>query len=325
MDDFRTRNVSVRRLATVAAAAIVGTALALTAPAHSTAPTGRSLLRDSTNPPPANRNLGCADVATLDGTSDPGKNFLCGTSARDTIRAGPNDVVRAGGGADLIYTQNGGPNDVDGGPGTDRAWVDRWDTYKGIQSRTLGAFVPKARVDKTPAGFDYSLPNVVCGLDNQDHQMIRVDLPTGQRIMMAAFNANPGVVDWQYVAWSEVIMKYDRTARIWQTYNQTDWLWDRTYDLGEFKRHTPNEWHSFVAGQDDQEVDLEPFLIDEPGDYVVHFRLNWYPESAAAGASGTLKGLPGQTVERRAADYQGKFVSEQKSPTTGRPFYCRFP
>ena len=148
-------------------------------------------------------------VPTLDGRSNPGKDFLCGTSAKDTIHAGPNDVVRAGGGSDLIYTQNGGPNDVDGGTGTNKASVDRWDTYKGIQSRTLGAFVPKARVDRTPAGFDYSLPNVVCGLDSQDHQMIRLDLPTGKRIMMAAYDANRGVVDWQYVAWTTLIYKWE--------------------------------------------------------------------------------------------------------------------
>jgi hypothetical protein len=323
MDD-RGRNVSARRFTTVATVAIVGV-LVLGGSAHSTAPFDRSLVRDSPTPPAANRNLGCPDVTMSDGTRDPGKNFLCGTSGDDTIHAGQNDVVRAAGGADKIYAQNGAPNDIDGGLGTDTAWVDRWDTYKGIQRRQIAALGPKAHADKTPAGFEYALPNVVCGLDTQDRQMIRVDLPTGRRIMMAAFNANTGVVDWQYVAWSEVILQYDRPTKTWRRYNQTDWLWDRTYDLGEFSRHTPNEWHSFVPGQDDQDVDPEPFLITEPGDYAVHFRFYWYRESAATGSSGVLNGLPGQSIDRAASDYQGKFAAEQKSQRTGRPFYCRFP
>jgi hypothetical protein len=326
LQDRRTRKLSVYGVVIVATAVVVGVVFALGAAARSTRPGMRALVHVSTKPPPASRTLGCGDTATLDGTRDSGKEFLCGTPGNDTIKAGALDVVRASGGNDKIMASQGGPNDIDGGLGYDIAWGDRFDTFKLVQKRYLATARPEARLDKTPRGFDYNLPNVICGVNLQNQQpMIRVDLPTGQRIQMAAYNANPGVVDWQYVAWSEVVLKFDRPAAMWRPYFQSDWLWDRTYDLGELKRHIPNEWHSFVAGQDDQQVDPEPLMITEPGDYAVHFRYYWYPESAATSATTQLLPLPGESVEYRAIDYQGKFVGTQKLSTTGRPFYCRFP
>lgn len=324
MKERRLNGVAIRRAAPVVTLAVAGAVL-LASPAGTTSPASHFWVAGaSTNAPAVNRTLGCPETPLLNGVGNPGKDFLCGTSGNDRIVAGMNDIVRGLGGNDSIQAQNGSPNDIDGGSGTNTAWIDRWDTYKWIQRRSVAAS-PRTRTDRLPSGFEFSLPSVTCGFDLQKRWMIRLELPTGRRIMMAAYDANQGVVDWQYVAWSELIKKFDRASGAWVSYYQSEWLWDRTYDLPDVRGHIPNEWHSFDPTIDDQEVDPEPFLVTEPGDYDVHILMRWYTESAATSSTGALNGIPGRIgVDQLAKDYQGTFRATQDSTTTGVPFYCRF-
>jgi hypothetical protein len=60
--------------------------------------------------------------------------ILCGTSRGEIFYAGPADRVLAGGGNDRIEAANGAPNDISGGPGKDRAVVDRrYDRVQGVE------------------------------------------------------------------------------------------------------------------------------------------------------------------------------------------------
>ena len=93
------------------------------------------VMHGSSVAPPVSRTLGCPDTHVLNGYANPGKDFLCGTNLNDRIVAGPNDIVRGLGGNDVIKASQGAPNDIDGGTGTNTAYVDRWDTFKSIQQQ----------------------------------------------------------------------------------------------------------------------------------------------------------------------------------------------
>jgi hypothetical protein len=308
--------------ATVAAAVI---ALLLGAVAHSTPPSRHQAIQESTRPPQLYPGLGCGDTPTLDGRSNtPHEDILCGSSGNDIIHAGKYDVVLAFGGDDKIYSANGGPNLVDGGSGYDRAWTDSWDTLRGIQQRfTSAARRAAARADTT---FNYNLPTVSCSANDQGGYQIELLDFIPPKPQLSAYNANPGVVDWQYVAWSTLIYKWDPTNKNWFTWNpwyQTEWLWDRTFDNEDYpSRHPANVWHSFVQGQDDQEADEQPIPISEPGDYLVRFRYYWFPAAALAP---NLAPEPLQSLWLRSREVTGDYVSPAKSPVTGKPFYCKFP
>jgi hypothetical protein len=73
----------------------------------------------------------------------PGNDVLRGTPGEDLIDGrGGNDVIRGGGGRDVLFggvgndrlfARDGKPDRVDGGPGRDRAWVDRRDAVSGVE------------------------------------------------------------------------------------------------------------------------------------------------------------------------------------------------
>jgi hemolysin type calcium-binding protein len=52
-------------------------------------------------------------------------DVICGLGGPDHIWAGPNDIVVAGAGADTVYARNRRANLIVGGPGLDRARLDR--------------------------------------------------------------------------------------------------------------------------------------------------------------------------------------------------------
>lgn len=73
----------------------------------------------------------------------PGNDVLRGTAGEDLIDGrGGNDVLRGGGGRDVLFggagndrlfARDGRADRVNGGPGRDRAWVDRRDAVTGVE------------------------------------------------------------------------------------------------------------------------------------------------------------------------------------------------
>jgi WD40 repeat protein len=73
----------------------------------------------------------------------PGNDVLRGTAGEDLIDGrGGNDVLRGGGGRDVLFggagndrffTRDGKADRLSGGPGRDRAWVDRRDVVGGVE------------------------------------------------------------------------------------------------------------------------------------------------------------------------------------------------
>lgn len=325
---------SVRRppLRVVLAAGLLsalGVSLTSGAAAPPTAPAAPGLLRHAgkqLRPPLPD---GCGDVPNTNGRSNPQQDFLCGTQGNDRIWAGFNDVVRGRGGDDKIYARNGAPNDIHGGPGYDKAWIDplldRGDGARWITAM-LGRFRAAASTNVTPHGSPYNLPTVECDDDDDGsggRHILLLDL-SAPRWHMAAFNANPGVVDWQYVAWTTWIYKYNAQTKTWPLYFQSDWLWDRTYDLPDYKKkvHPGNIWRSFTEGADDEEVERTPFEVHEPGFYTVRFSYFWYPERVPHLSGQNLADMPRDYLYTRARKVVGKYAT---GPSTDNPKWCKFP
>jgi len=319
----------------VAAAATVVAALVL---ALSAAAAGHPATRGSavvplvvvTDTPPSHHPDGCGDVPNTNGrASNTLGDILCGGPGNDKIYAGISDTVRGGGGNDVIYANNAGPNYVDGGPGYDIAYVDRdsrLDRGVSVSRRTVMVH-PQTKAsprDTSPRGFPYNLLTVRCGAGGSGLGLISLLEKLGPgHPQLAAFDANKGVVDWQYVAWSTLIRKWDPVARQWNPYDQSDWLWDHTYDIPDYtvKKHPRNIWHSFIEAADDDEVELEPFTVTEPGDYSVRFIYYWYAEAVPSLPDRTLNPMPSNRFTVNARDITGDNAGPKDKPK----YYCRFP
>ena len=71
-----------------------------------------------------------------------GSDVVCGGGGDDHVSGGPGaDVLRSGDGADILDARDGYPDIVDGGPGVDRAWVDRGDRTINVED----AIIPEPR------------------------------------------------------------------------------------------------------------------------------------------------------------------------------------
>src|SRR5919109_862027 len=71
-----------------------------------------------------------------------GSDVVCGGGGDDHVSGGPGaDVLRSGDGADILDAREGYPDIVDGGPGVDRAWVDRGDRTINVED----AIIPEPR------------------------------------------------------------------------------------------------------------------------------------------------------------------------------------
>lgn len=63
--------------------------------------------------------------------------FICGYGGADRIYAGRGDIVLGGPGDDTIFARNRSANIVDGGPGVDRATIDkRLDAVRAVERRS---------------------------------------------------------------------------------------------------------------------------------------------------------------------------------------------
>ena len=94
-------------------------------------------VRPGSSPAGAGTTQPCVRLGT------PGSDVLRGTAGEDLIDGqGGNDVLRGGGGRDVLFggagndrlfARDGKPDRVQGGPGRDRAWVDRRDAVTGVE------------------------------------------------------------------------------------------------------------------------------------------------------------------------------------------------
>jgi hypothetical protein len=308
------------RLVAAAGFLLLAVALGALAAAQSAAPAGGSLLRAVSKPIPSRLPDGCGDAALTDGVNNR-PEILCGTTGADVIRAGIADRVKASNGKDTIYARNGAPNEIDGGADYDIAYVDKGklDRSKGIQKRYTAMRRPNSPASGrlvTPKKFPYELPTVECDDDDEGPgRHILLHLPG--KPQMAAYDANPGVVDWQNVTWATVIYKYDRQAKKWNVFFESEWLWDRTYDLPDYKKHPPNVWRSFIEGEDDDAAPQEPFAVVEPGFYNVRFRYFWYAETLA-----DLTDMPKEYLFTPARKLLGKYAA---GGVAANQRYCNFP
>jgi hypothetical protein len=333
------RTSSVRRPSLhVAAAALFGAVLAVAlasgAPARPALQAVAASPHQSSKPRPRLPD-GCGDAPTTNGRGNTRMEILCGGAGADKVYAGTRDIVKAGDGNDVIYARNGGPNDILGGNGSDTAYVDSrlgLDRWRGIQRRYTSMLRPRAPATPklaTPRGFPYELPTVECddADDGSGGRHILLLDPPGQKPQMAAFNANTGVVDWQTVAWATVIYKWDPRRPVgsrWTPYLHTDWLWDRTYDLVDYRepKHPPNVWRSFKEGLDDRAAEREPFEVREPGRYNVRFRFYWYQETVPDLPDRDLADMPSEYLFTPARKVLGRYA---KGRDTANQRYCEFP
>ena len=174
---------------------------------------------------------------------------------------------------------------------------------------------------KTPDGFPYEVPTVECDTNDNGAPTIDLLVRQNQAPQMAAYDANPNVVDWQNVAWTTLIYKSNGTS--WVLVSQFDWTWDRTYDLVDYtaKVHPQNFWRSFTEGDDSDQVVQDPYVVPEAGDYLVRFKYYWFSESAT---DPSLKGMPSESLNNLAArKVEGDYAENARATPTYR--LCRFP
>jgi len=319
------RTAAVRLIA----GAVIAAAASITVAAAADSTTARPVANGSLAKARPRLPDGCGDTPTTNGVNQRPET-LCGTPGADKIYPGIGDTVRGLGGDDTIYAKNGAPNYIDGGLGSDTAYLDppRIDRDKGIQRRITSSARPRrAAVHQavTPDGFPYELPTVECDDDESGsgRHILLLD-PPGQKPQMAAASPNAGVVDWQYVAWSTKIYKVNTATRKYELIFQTDWLWDRTYDLVDFteRRHPANVWHSFVEGADDDQAEQEPFAVTESGTYTVRFDYDWLSESVPDLPDRNLADMPRKHLFTDARKFLGQYAA---GGTPSRHTYCKFP
>ena len=114
---------------------------------------------------------------------------------------------------------------------------------------------------------------------------------------VAAVDANPGVVDWQFVAWSLIIYKEDTSTQpvTWRVIDQTPFYWSKPTDLFDvpLSALAPNNWRVFSSTDDAAPAfttDAGTFRMASPGTYTFNLSYQWY-STPSAGAN--LKPLPG--------------------------------
>ena len=117
-----------------------------------------------------------------------------------------------------------------------------------------------------------------------------------QAPQMAAVNANQGVVDWQFVAWSMVIYREDTATQpaTWNVIEQTPFYWSKPTDLFDvpLSAVAPNNWRLFSAAKDSSpafSTQAGTFQMPSPGTYTFNFSYEWY---GAPSAAARLKPLP---------------------------------
>jgi len=333
------------RLAALLALSALGVTLVVGAWAHPTmseritAAAALPSLGGGTRQPNLYDGMGCSAKPTLSSTTS-GRDFLCGSSRSETFTAGPADVVMAGGGNDTIYAKNNATNKIDGGDGNDWAKVDQdLDTvinverrkYNGIRRRSVQAIDNSLAATTCPAPetadkddwaflgpecFPLKRPTVKC-----NGASLNVVSPP----QLAAADATPGVVDWQYVAWTMLLFKWNATRKQWDLVDQTPWYWDEVYDLFDAGADEPPEnfWRLFDPARDDRAVNIPAQVVPLPdrGYYTVGFKEHWYAAAATPPLAALSEGSWNSAIFTAVANKYA--VPQDASGTYFNAPYCR--
>lgn len=318
---LRTSILSVRSLARVVVLPIVLLSLAIvhavTAVAHTSS--SAAVLRAAVNGPPAKyARMGCGTTQLYVDTT-PGQDFLCGNAPGKTFKAGPNDIVFAGGANAKIFANNRAPNQIHG-VASDTARIDSgindcpvYGTTKLTPANACKNFAPVERADEStppttttttaaPAkaaacvppnsnietyGWRPQLldichftipPDIKCQVLGSQRIVVLTNTP-----QIAAQDANPGVVDWQVVAWSMVIYKRASAGSAWQAFRQTPWYWDEPTDLFDAPLSAvQNNWRRFGSKVDGFPAYIvnQPLFMPSAGQYKFQILEQWYPAPA---------------------------------------------
>jgi hypothetical protein len=128
-----------------------------------------------------------------------------------------------------------------------------------------------------------------------------------QAPQMAAVNANPKVVDWQFVAWSMVIYKEDASTQpaTWSVVEQTPFYWSKPTDLFDvpLSAVAPNNWRLFSSARDGSpafSTHAGSFRLPSLGTYTFNFLYEWY---GAPSAGAGLEPLPQATYLEFVSGY----------------------
>lgn len=192
------------------------------------------------------------------GTGTPGNDYLvdyaagqilCGKAGADVIEVRKKGTkVWGGSGNDDVRIRNGQANEGQGGPGRDKARVDRaidtW--YENEAPRSWSSI---SSLGGTGSGlralveYPARQPRIQCRIVNGE-RLLLFDPPPEMRAVDATSH-----VDWQFVAWSPVLTIWNATAQRWEFVLQNRWLWDRTYDE-QVASFPGNDWRRYDNNQE---------------------------------------------------------------------------
>jgi hypothetical protein len=204
---------------------------------------------------------------------------LCGSRMADRLTASPRGGhhIRGFQGNDLIRAQNGEADEIRGDSGRDTAYIDAKDVVVGVEvckpipcrSARLSASAvthPSRTVGADEFRYPAYISRTECRvLDDGTRQMWFISEP-----ILRAVNASPRV-DWQTVAWSPVLYKFENSQ--WVKVEEEIWLWDRTNDTSPPDRLHQNWWRRFDGSKPRTMLSFE---LSGPGVYQVRLRLYWY-------------------------------------------------
>ena len=215
---------------------------------------------------------------------------MCGGPGRDVLNVPSDAAITVYGlsGNDKIVAK--GPVNLYGGAGKDRAdvkdnrrascWADTEQVYDARGRRVSCGRAQYSRAAQGPTDFDPSQvpitevrprpPSVKCGTYTTGNWFVRLaDEP-----LLRAFNAIPGKVEFQKVAYAAALLKWDAAQRIWVPYRDPVWLWDETHDR-DWPYLDLDYWRHFdTLGRIEASFTLTP---TEPGYYRTMVAYHWYP------------------------------------------------
>jgi hypothetical protein len=202
----------------------------------------------------------------------PAGQTICGTSLNDMIHpTGPN-VIWGRQGDDEIHAINGVSDKIDGAHGVDRVWADSCDKVEAnvehIIRRAGACKDVKGRLAAVgQATYSWQDPVVQCQEDTVDN--VGFMLRFAEEPTMRAFDKTKRV-DWQFVSWSAYLYKLVGTEWV-ATGDQTDWLWDWTYDE-QVNAFPGNYWRRFKTNQ----RWFTWFTPPDPGSYRAAVKYRWH-------------------------------------------------
>jgi hypothetical protein len=212
---------------------------------------------------------------SVNNTFDGGGGAICGSQYPDKItvtgRKGSSSIWTFGG-VDYVNAKNKKPDEIWNGPGRDSGAYDSCDVVHDIDAGQVApGKCPGVKASsglRSLAAIDYPgyLPVMDCRLASDGRRLIRFDEEPAMRAVDATSR-----VDWQTVAWSGLMYKWDGTK--WVFVVQTLWRYDRTYDE-QVDAFPGNYWRLFTTN----ERSFVSFYPSGPGQYRIAIHYRWYKE-----------------------------------------------